>query len=313
MFRIRQRTKHLIFAGVTGAVVAGLIFTSYVIVQSIHMKHMTQDIKERYSAELSKLESEVKQKTAVTGWVPISEIAAGHVIGWDKLKKVQLPVESVPADYVTTREEVIGKTAKISIPPQTLLTKSLLYEEDATPDDLRLREMGFLQLPTVLSQGDVVDVRIQFPTGQDYILLSKKKLERLDSGVVTVRLGETEILSLSSAIVDAYLHQASIYALTYVEPYLQNKSTPTYPPSDAVIQLMNKDPNIVKRAEHALNTASRSLLERDLSSLPPGSAAEFSSYEDQFPQEIGTYTRDGESDDSFVLGQVEQELREEEK
>lgn len=32
---------------------------------------------------------------------------------------------------------------------------------------------------------------------------------------------EEEILSLSSAIVDAYLHKASIYALTYVEPQFQ--------------------------------------------------------------------------------------------
>ncbi|GJM69319.1 hypothetical protein HMSSN036_15350 [Paenibacillus macerans] len=74
-----------------------------------------------------------------------------------------------------------------------------------------------------------MDIRIQFPTGQDYILLSKKKIEALAPGTVTVTLGEAEILSLSSAIVDAYLHKASIYALTYVEPYLQGKSTPTYP------------------------------------------------------------------------------------
>lgn len=310
---MRQRTKHLIYAGLTGAVVAGLIFTSYVTIQSIHMKRTAQAMERSYKAELSKLEAEVQQQTAVTGWVPMSVIPAGHVIGWEKLEKVHLPSESVPADYVKTREEIMGKTAKISISPHTLLTESLLYQEEPTPDDLRLREMGFVQLPAVLRQGDVVDVRIQFPTGQDYILLSKKKLERLESGVVTVTLDETEILSLSSAIVDAYLHQASIYALTYVEPFLQHKSTPTYPPSDSVIQLMKKDPNIVQRAEQALNTASRTHLEQDLSSLSPGSSAEFSSYEDQFPQVTGTYTQEGGSDDSFVLGQVGHEEKEEEK
>ena len=59
---------------------------------------------------------------------------------------------------------------------------------------------------------------VQFPSGQDYIILSKKKIDRLQYPAFWTTLSEQEILLLSSALVDAYLHNATLYALTYVEP-----------------------------------------------------------------------------------------------
>ncbi|MNI46530.1 hypothetical protein D3C73_1009980 [compost metagenome] len=106
-------------------------------------------------------------------------------------------------------------------------------------------------------------------------MLSKKKIQRLSSGIVTITLNEGEILALSSAIVDAYLHKASIYALLYVEPYLQNKAIATYPVNQAVLDLIKRDPNIVNKAEQALQISSRSSLESDLSVLSPEKAANY--------------------------------------
>lgn len=114
-----------------------------------------------------------------------------------------------------------------------------------------------------------MDVRIKFPTGQDYILLAKKKVESLNGGVVVMRLGEQEILSFSSAIVDAYLNNAQIYALTYVEPTLQEPAIPTYPPNAKVLDLMQTDPNLVHVATHELERRLRDQLEKDLSQLDP--------------------------------------------
>ncbi|WMT42914.1 hypothetical protein RE628_11870 [Paenibacillus sp. D2_2] len=157
--------------------------------------------------------------------------------------------------------------------------------------------MGFIQLPGELKQKDVVDIRIQFPTGQDYILLSKKRVESLSPGVVTSTLNEEEILLLSSGIVDAYLHKASIYALKYVEPYLQREAIMTYPPSDAVLQVIRKDPNIVDMAEHALTATIRAGLEGDLASVTSQRAAEFMSQ-----KSTSTSVRTSqEGSDSFVL------------
>ncbi|MBS5914963.1 MAG: hypothetical protein KID09_30915, partial [Paenibacillus macerans] len=45
----------------------------------------------------------------------------------------------------------------------------------------------------------------------------------------------------------------------------------------AVMQLIKKDPNIVREAENALNAAARERLESDLYSMSPRQAAEFAS------------------------------------
>lgn len=275
MNRIRQRTKQLIYAGLVGAGVMGLIFVVYAVRHMNQVSETRDLLEQKYEAEIEAIQQSTEYKK-ITGWAPVKEIPAGHLINVNDLKSVELPADNIPSDWVKSRDQIAGKIAKVRLRPQTLLTETLLYEEEPTPDDLRWREMSFVQLPRVLETYDVVDVRIQFPTGQDYILLSKKKVERLASGSVTVTLNETEILSLSSAIVDAYLHKASIYALAYVEPQLQSKSVPTYPANEAVLKLIKRDPNIVNQAEHALITSVRTALEQDLLVISPQSAAEFS-------------------------------------
>lgn len=275
MAKIRQRTKHLLYAGMAGAAVMGLIFAGYAVRHANQVRETRSSIELKYEAEIAKLQEEAVHKT-ITGWAPVREIPAGHLIRSEDLKSIDLPADSIPSDWVKSRDLITGKIAKIKLRPQTLLTDTMLFEDEPTPDDLRWREMSFVQLPGALEPYDSVDIRIQFPTGQDYILLSKKRIERLVSGTVTVTLNEAEILSLSSAVVDAYLHKASIYALSYVEPQLQSKSIPTYPANEAVLLLIKKDPNIVNRAEQALNASARAGLEQDLLVISPQNAAEFS-------------------------------------
>lgn len=264
MSRFRQRTKQLMISGIAGAGVVGILFAGYAIYQVKHMHKIKATLVREYETQILQLKEE-KERQSISGWALARDISAGHPIQVDDIRRVELPVNSVPANFIKSKDEITGKNAKIALTSQTLLTSGLLYSDEPTPHDLRWREMGFVQLPAALLKNDVVDVRIQFPTGQDYILLSKKKIEQLNGGTVTAALDEVEILSLSSAIVDAYLHKATIYALAYVEPQLQAKAIPTYPANEAVLQLIKKDPNIISQAEHAISHASRRVLESDLS------------------------------------------------
>lgn len=296
MARLRQRTRQLIYAGVTGAAIVGVLFAGYAVIQSKRSHEMRTAITQKYEAQIRQLQEEQARKT-VTGWLLVRDISAGHPIRSEDVIKSELPADHVPANFIKLKEDITGKSAKISLSKRTLLTEGLLYKDEPTTHDLRWREMGFVQLPAVLEQNDIVDVRIQFPTGQDYILLSKKKIERLAGGTVTVMLDELEILSLSSAIVDAYLHKASIYALAYVEPQLQAKAIPTYPANESVLQLIKKDPNIIARAELALSNAARQVLEADLLVVSPQSAAEFAGHKTNQPVRASASS----SDDSFKL------------
>lgn len=273
MYMFRRRTRQFLYAGMVGAGIIGILFAGYAVHASKHLQEVRASLKQQYEAEISMLNQ--ASEDLVAGWALAREKTAGERITRQDLASVTMAVNHVPDNWIRASEQIVGKAVKITVSPNTIITESLLYEEGAVPDDLRYREMGFIQLPGELKAKDVVDVRIQFPTGQDYILLSKKRIESLSPGVITATLDEAEILLLSSGIVDAYLHKASIYALKYVEPYLQREAIPTYPPSDAVLQVIRKDPNIVEKAEHALTSSLRAGLEGDLAAVSPQRAAEF--------------------------------------
>lgn len=296
MPRLRQRTKQMLIAGLIGAAAVGAISFGYTLIRESEERAAKQALSQAYEEQLKEMREVASRETA-EGWVVTREIIAGHSIKQEDLQRVKLPVDSIPADVLSVQEKIAGKYAKVSLQPRTLLTETLLYEEEPTPDDLRWREMSFVQLPGLLEKSDVVDIRIQFPTGQDYILLSKKKVEDLASGTITLTIGEAEILSLSSAIVDAYLHKASIYALAYVEPYLQKQPVTTYPANEAVMQLIRKDPNIVKQAEAVLSANARKGLESDLLTMSPQRAAEFSSRQTRMSPVAG----EAATTDSFEL------------
>ena len=66
-------------------------------------------------------------------------------------------------------------------------------------------------------------------------------------------MSEEDILRMSNAIVEAYVMTGSKLTVTkYVEPGLQGAATPTYAVSQAVLGLIEKDPNIRKEAREAL-------------------------------------------------------------
>ncbi|WP_410768605.1 SAF domain-containing protein [Fontibacillus sp. BL9] len=303
---MRKKTKQLVLTGFLGVMVTGLVFTGYGAAHSRQLKNESKEVQQQLQEEIQSLK-QASIRSKIQGWAPARELPAGHVITMEDIVPVELPEGSVPADWLHSREQIAGKILKLGLPPNTLLTGTLLYEEEPTPADLRYREMGFIQLPGALGEKDIVDIRIQFPTGQDYILMSKKKVESLLSGTVTMTMNEAEILSLSSAIVDAYIHKASIYALLYVEPSLQAKAIPTYPANDAVLQLIKKDPNIIKRAEHALNESARSGLEADLDGVSAQSAAEFAGRQSSVTaQPLQRQSSSAEGDqEQFVMGSPE--------
>lgn len=262
--KIRQRTKHLIYAGLCGAGVVALCFAGYVIYSSIQFKHDQNELRARYEQQIRTLEEGTER---VTVFVPSQEVAAGKEITKKDLVSINLPKQSLPEHLLPTVNELVGKTTKIDLTRNMPITASMIYQEQPTTDDMRNRELNTILMPTDIKKGDTVDVRIQFPTGQDYIVLTKKKLNNLDYPTMWTTLKEDEILALSSATVDALLHKASLYAVSYVEPELQKEAIPTYPSNSEVLNLMKADPNIVGTAERYLLDNVRKQLELDLKSL----------------------------------------------
>jgi hypothetical protein len=149
----------------------------------------------------------------------------------------------------------------------------MFYEEGVTPSDLRNEEFKTIVLPDDLKLNQYVDVRIKFPTGQDYIVLSKKKINKLEGSTVYLAMDEKETLLMSSATVDAYVQGATIYAVSYVDPYVQGKSAVDYPVNARVKDLIISDPNILTQAKQGLEEWARMNLESALNEMDPAQKA----------------------------------------
>ncbi|MDP1513016.1 SAF domain-containing protein [Paenibacillus sp. CMAA1739] len=264
MSKLRKSSRQKLYAGCIGAGMVGIIFVGYLMVNTHQMSEIRKQAEVEAEQKWKLYEQE--QRTAKTGWVVVRDISPGEQITSKDLKEIKVPGSQAPSNLLANRSEVSGTTAKIELKKGSVLTTAMITADEPTSKDLRNRELKVVVLPSSLKSGDEVDIRIQFPTGQDYILLSKKKISRLEGTVVWVTMNEQEILSLSSAIVDAYLHKASIYALTYVDPQFQPKAIPTYPPNAQVLALMNSDPNLIRVAEQKLSKQLRDSLENAINS-----------------------------------------------
>ncbi|MBR4110894.1 MAG: hypothetical protein IKK43_04335 [Clostridia bacterium] len=200
------------------------------------------------SGKQNQIDELMKKAEVVERYVFTENFPAGHVIDGDDLTLAVVKAESTPdnsysfqtvvtpgnreeiyqytgttyktGELVNTLELLIGRTLKINASRKTTLTDEMLVPIDETPsDDLRLEEFTMINLPSDAVDGEYIDVRIMFPTGEDFTVLLGKKIEKYTDSTIFLKLTEDEILTMGSAIVEAYMYEGTkIYATKYVDP-----------------------------------------------------------------------------------------------
>ncbi len=270
MARLRPRTKQFLIAGAIGATIVLILMLTVIYLGYSHMSREQRELKARHQQEIDEAREVIREYEAShsTVWLLGKDIEAGHVIEEADFVSAELRSELLPVNLVA-KEQAIGKVAKIPLSQQTMLVDSMLFENGKIAADIRLHEYSLVRLPLMLGAGDFVDIRVSFPGGQDYIVMSKKKVEHLESGTIWHELNEDELMTMSSAIVDAYVNDAYLYAIAYVDPYMQQKAVVNYPINRIVDELMDRDPNIVKRATGELERRERVRLEKQLEEMDP--------------------------------------------
>ena len=151
--------------------------------------------------------------------------------------------------------------AKVTMNKNTLLTTELISKSDnIVQDDVRKQEYNMVILPIDLVTGDYIDVRVLFPNGQDFIVVSKKEVEIPSIGGIDsqdtmwINLSEDETLHMSCAIIEAaQVKGAKLYATKYTEAGMQKASIPTFPVNDKTSDLLQTDPNVLEKAMNELN------------------------------------------------------------
>lgn len=144
--------------------------------------------------------------------------------------------------------------ARLEIPRGAIITKNLIEDkENAIKDDTRLKEYNTIILPSELEPQDVVDIRLTLPSGADFIVLSKKTIINCDETTIWMNVDEAEIQIMNSAMVEAWaITGAKLYAVQYADAGMQNSATLTYQPKAEVANLIESDPNVIKKAHDDL-------------------------------------------------------------
>ncbi len=191
-----------------------------------------------------------------------SDVKSGDAVDGSMFKTVQADKSTVPTDAIKASSLDENTIAKIDLKKGTVLTDAMVTATDENvTNDLRIQEYNMINIQSQITSNDYVDIRLRMPSGLDYVVVSKKKVEvpqidGIDSvNTIWVKLTEEETLAMSNAIVEAYQMDGSyLYTTKYVEPGTQGKATPTYVPSQEVINLVQSDPNIVQEAKNAMIT-----------------------------------------------------------
>lgn len=247
-------------------VVAVVLFLIAIVIIVLGKKEM-----DKKNASINELASEIESNRQIVYVVKDKRIEKGEVLyaeGEDANVMKQEIYSGLEPDYYITDED-IGSVAIVNMDPQTPIMKNMVTTISIT-HDTREYEIGAVNLMADQMVNDFIDVRIMFPNGEDYLVLSKKKVIKqvLETSLVYTYMNEEEILRYASAVVDAYTTTgAYLYTTRYVESNIQNEAVPNYLVKANVIDLMVSDPNIVSIAQNTLNLEARMNLEQKLSGL----------------------------------------------
>ncbi len=256
--KIKRSTKQYIMVAFICITVIG----SAAVITSVMI---TGQIKSRYAALLSEAEEEL-EKNKKTIYVAVNDIASGDYITEDNISARTILANQPMETYITVDD--IGKVALIGIPEGTQIIKGMLTEHSVS-SNLREIEYSVINVSGNIADNDSVDIRILYPNGESYVILSKKAIRGYTAGSVIcyLWLDEEELLRMSAAIVDAGLYTGtSLITTKYIEPSIQAASVVTYTPNLSILSLIENDPNIVERMSQKLNKDVRKALENRLAS-----------------------------------------------
>lgn len=201
-----------------------------------------------------KNEKDATEAASKTVYVLKNDIKSGEEISASNLEKKSIVTTLSNSEILSPANLSENSLAKIDLGKGTILTQSMVIEEEVANDDsLRTQEFNMITLPTDLETNDYIDIRLLFPNGQDFIVVSKKMVVKSSENTILLKLSESEILTMSNAIVESYITEGSmLYATKYTDAGIQAAATPTYTVSKEVLDLIDSNANITQTAKNAL-------------------------------------------------------------
>lgn len=231
-----------------GLLAATVILAILNVVQFIVWRNISVNTAEAFASEISNLEATIAAYGPdVSVWTVTNSVKAGDEIEVDNLQQVTIPSSVDNDQYAHSTDELVGRYFKIAVNPGTPITTNMTMAEEVE-DNMRDRDIVLDRITVGIEEGDYIDVRITMPYGDDYLVLSHKRVYGLGDNTVKLYLSEFEWLQYQGALIDYYLNSqygCTLYADKYVEPGIQSDAIEYYTVPTNIAELMQKDPNIM--------------------------------------------------------------------
>ena len=175
------------------------------------------------------------------------DIEPGDEVLDEHLVQITVPANSVNANWVLNKSELVGKFYKVHIEAGTSFTYDLLMETDSVEDYAYERDVKLASLPVGLEVGDYISFRFVLPYGEEWIVFEKKRVKEIREQTIKIDMSETELNIWTSIVRDMGLytrHGASVYIVKYNEPGVMDETIPFYPIREDMYPIVTLNPNI---------------------------------------------------------------------
>lgn len=246
------------------AIILAVVFLLLNIGQFVFWRGSVTKLDKKYTDDIAARDLQIQ---GYGDEVTVYSVAAPKKPG-DEIKQediVELTTYSsmITDQYVQDTTSIIGKYFKIGINPGTPILNNMIMEEelDATS---RIHDIVLDSLTVGADVGDYIDIRIRMPYGDDYIVISHKRIYAVNDSTIQVRFTELEWNTYLGAMVDYFLnvdYGCTIYGTKYIEPGLQPDAVEFYAVPTNIAALLQKNPNIIDKEEAASLNSWRASLE----------------------------------------------------
>lgn len=248
-----------------GLIVAVIILVALNVFQFGWWKDMNTKVEETYTAKIAELETKISSYgSEVTVYTVTDAVKAGDEIKEENIEEMKMYSSLLTEQYVTDINDIAGRYFKIAVNPGTPIMQNMAMDEELV-DSMRDRDIILDRLTVGLEVGDYIDVRMTMPYGDDYVVLSHKRIYGINEGSIKLHLTELEWNIYQGALIDYFLNKeygCTIYGDRYIEPGIQQEAVNFYAVPTNIAALLQKNPNIVDKEEAAsLNEWRQSLEE----------------------------------------------------
>lgn len=253
----------LIIAVVLSLVVGGV--ATFFVVSHFHSQET-----EQLSSQIATLNANLEAIGPIEICYTVrSETFPGQELTEDLIIEQSIP-SSLRNDTFATKSNIVGLYSKIAITPGTPITTDMVMSE-LIADSTREVDISGNRWPIGLKEGDYVDLRITYPRGEDFIVLSHKRVMSITDQTLKVYMTEEEQQLYQAALVDFYLSRgygSDLYLTKYVEPGIQAEAITYYSVPSNIEAICRKDPNIVDLAQVTVEKTLRNLIDSAREDFP---------------------------------------------